>query len=143
MNSELEMNRLWIQEICEDFKEVDQVYQWEDSYGADGQCETASLDFITWALGRQLYHRDEISIAVFVTPRKMNNLFWDGRQETMSYKGHNPEVFLYQEAPHHWYRNGCRWEGHVVVKIGNICIDWTARQFHPSAPFPLIFMMGD
>lgn len=47
--------------------------------------------------------------------------------------------FAYEEAPHDWYLGGCSWPGHVVAKLGPYCIDWTARQFKPGAPFPLIF----
>lgn len=32
---------------------------------------------------------------------------------------------------------GCRY--HCVVKIGKLRIDWTARQFDPQAPVPLIW----
>lgn len=31
------------------------------------------------------------------------------------------------------------WTEHVVVKIGRLRIDWTARQFDPKSPFPLIW----
>jgi hypothetical protein len=29
---------------------------------------------------------------------------------------------------------------HAFVKIGNLCIDWTARQYDPEAPFPKVWL---
>ncbi len=51
------------------------------------------------------------------------------------------DAFAYQDAPHPWYRSGCRHPGHCVAVIGNWLVDWTARQFDPEAPFPLVFQL--
>ena len=37
------------------------------------------------------------------------------------------------------HRDIGQWSGHTVVKIGRLRIDWTARQFDPTAPVPLIW----
>jgi hypothetical protein len=37
-----------------------------------------------------------------------------------------------------WYPD-IAFEGHCVVYTGNVVIDWTARQYNPKAPFPLIY----
>lgn len=47
--------------------------------------------------------------------------------------------FLYSAAPHPYYQNPIEWGGHCVFRVGGWLIDWTARQFDPSAPFPLVF----
>ena len=52
-------------------------------------------------------------------------------------------AFSYRHARHHWYLSGCRWPGHIVARVGDWLIDWTARQFNPVAPFPLVFRMPD
>lgn len=42
---------------------------------------------------------------------------------------------------HSFYSSGCAWNNHVVTKIGQTCIDFTARQFRSAleAPWPLVF----
>lgn len=46
-----------------------------------------------------------------------------------------------ERVPHRWFADGpgqgCL--GHVVAQVGPWFIDFTARQFHPDAPFPLIW----
>lgn len=52
-------------------------------------------------------------------------------------------TFKYTDAPHDWYHGGCNWSGHVCAYIGEWVIDWTARQFKPDAPWPLVFRFSD
>jgi hypothetical protein len=37
------------------------------------------------------------------------------------------------EVPPHGYN------GHTVVYAGGVVVDWTARQYNPKAPYPLVF----
>ena len=37
-----------------------------------------------------------------------------------------------------WYPD-IEFEGHCVVFVEGVVIDWTARQYNPAAPFPLIY----
>ncbi len=92
--------------------------------GADGSCGYATDLFLD--IAEQLLPGAEIDEAHFGPARKI----------TAS------DRYLYNEAPHPWYLSGCKWPGHVVAIVGGWLIDWTARQFDPNAPFPLIFQMG-
>ena len=47
----------------------------------------------------------------------------------------------YDRVRHPWYQKGCRWDGHAVPCVAGWCVDWTARQFDPDAPFPLVFRL--
>jgi hypothetical protein len=39
----------------------------------------------------------------------------------------------------HWYPNK-DFEGHAVVYVGGVVVDWTAKQYDPKAPCPLVFV---
>ncbi len=52
-------------------------------------------------------------------------------------------LYAYTQTPHPWYLDGCNWPGHCVPVVDGWYIDWTARQFDPAAPFPLVFRMGE
>lgn len=52
------------------------------------------------------------------------------------------EIVLDDEHDRHfcpeWYPN-IPFEGHTVVYVEGVVIDWTARQYNGKAPFPLIY----
>ena len=51
--------------------------------------------------------------------------------------------FRYLHTPHRWYRSGCHWDGHVAALVDGWIVDFTARQFDPAAPFPLVFRLDE
>lgn len=122
-----------IKKLCKEFKELDFHYEWEDPCGADGQCIIASLKFNKWLKNKNV----TTSLTVFSTRDEVvrSNGVLD-----MYFGYSNVEVFEFDSPPHHWYINST-WPGHVVSKLDKYFIDWTARQFNPIAPYPLIFSM--
>ena len=97
---------------------------------ADGNCGLAVDIFLDFA--RHLLPEARSDEVYFVAPSRWRK----ARLETRV-----APVYSYRHAPHRWYASGCRWPGHVVAHVGEWLIDWTARQFNPSAPFPLVFRM--
>lgn len=83
---------------------------YEDPARADGACVDASCRFLT-----RTTHEGLEGILV--------DLFFPEDIERFPHK-------LY-------YDNG--YGGHTVVKVGRFWIDFTARQFDPGAPFPLVW----
>lgn len=51
------------------------------------------------------------------------------------------DLYAYEDAPHGWYLGGCEHPGHIVAVLGGWVVDWTARQFVPDAPWPLVFRL--
>lgn len=119
-----------LQDFCDAF--VDEGYAdfWETAEGADGECFEASREFLKF-LDRYGY---QARIILLTDEDEATVLRVESSFRTKAYS--------YQFVPHHWYDNGCRWAGHFVVQVGNVCIDWTARQFDPEAPFPLVYKFG-
>lgn len=111
-----------------------QFSKYQDPGIADGACETASMYFL------QLLE-EEFSKRNLQLPRMFGEVDFISDAKFLGTNGRYN--FMYHHAPHHWYLYGCRWPGHVVARVDDVLIDWTARQFHPLAPFPLIFKWED
>ena len=97
---------------------------------ADGWCEIASINFNS--ICEEVNELWKIRLVAF---SKTSN-----SEEACNWKhryGYN--VYSYDDVDHDWYKFGCNWPGHVISLIGNWAIDFTARQFTPYAPFPLLF----
>lgn len=47
--------------------------------------------------------------------------------------------FHYSKGPPLFHGGLSDHMGHIVVRVGELCVDWTARQFRPDAPFPFVF----
>lgn len=119
-----------LQDFCDAFLDGGYPDFWETAEGADGECFVASKEFLKF-LDR---YGENARIIMFT----------DEAEASVPHieKYFSVKVYPYQRVPHRWYQNGCRWAGHFVVRVGDLCVDWTARQFNPEAPFPLIFEFG-
>lgn len=109
---------------------------------ADGNCGYATDLFLEMVemLHPEMYNPMAEGEIHFTSTRRL------ARQRKYVHPGWGNDdipTFRYTDAPHHWYRNGCEWSGHVCAHVGEWVIDWTARQFRPDAPFPLAFKYSD
>ncbi len=123
-----------LQVACEMFAELHPGFGTPE--GADGVCGYATdlfLEFLAEVLPEQAPPPEMEAEVHFTTGRRAR------REQSLDY---GMPIFAYHDAPHPYYRGGLsKHLGHIVVNLGNICIDWTARQFRPDAPFPLVFRM--
>jgi hypothetical protein len=100
---------------------------------ADGHCGVA-VDIFT-DLASQLLPETQTEEVHFVAHSR-----WHKERHSMLA---GIAVLSYRHARHGWYRGACRWPGHVVARIDDWLVDWTARQFNPNAPFPLVFRFSE
>lgn len=124
--------------LLELFMEIRPRYA--DPYKADGQCAVAADEFRH--LVRQLDLPLKIRDAQFIPDEEIEE---ELEKIHGTDCGCDPEkIFGYGEADHHWYRNGCKWGGHVATIVnGALVVDFTARQFNPDAPWPLVFPLPE
>lgn len=93
-------------------------HQYASPEGADGQCAACSLDF-----NSEL--RDVLG--VYAT--------------TADWYADRRGVDQGQPVPHPWFDNlhESVYRGHTCTLVDGWYIDFTARQFYPEAPYPLIW----
>lgn len=96
---------------------------------ADGACVSAH-DMFTDLVMKMYPNAPSPVEAVFVS------------DPTAPWPDEEPER-AYADAEHDWYLNPIKWSGHTVSRVGDVFIDFTARQFHPDAPFPLVFKLKE
>lgn len=110
------------------------------SRGADGMCGWSHDEFVD-TLSRHLPESVDFRLVhqvTFITDQAWGaSKPWRERQTT--------RFCRVSQAPHNWYDQGCRWHSHAVTRIGNICVDFTARQFKGAeeSPWPLVFELED
>lgn len=102
---------------------------------ADGACELAADIFIEYVS----MHMPTASISEIIFRKKLRKRPIFPNKDSWGVVGCFFQEREYKSVPHKWYSHGCRWPGHMVARVNEWYIDWTARQFHPDAPFPLIF----
>jgi hypothetical protein len=73
-------------------------------------CKAVSEQFVTWACGR-------------------------GLQAEMVQLAGSPD---FADALPEWWLVPADMRLHYVVRVGSVYVDWTARQFDPEAPVPLV-----
>lgn len=98
---------------------------YDSQLGARSNCQVASQRFIEFLREHKVRGADEA--------REVEYAYNTARHYPVKVKFVNRSRPFFLDRP----RGGCFY--HVVVKIGSLRIDWTARQFDPNAPFPLMW----
>lgn len=98
---------------------------WNTTCGAAGNCCFASEDFMDM-LG-------ELGL-----PKNSSKLEWYDLQTDTSWHPSLGQVAMDRARLPFSNIDGCNF--HVAVRIGNVIIDWTARQFDEKAGFPAIWL---
>lgn len=107
------------------FEAIDQFRdahpEWSTQRGALHQCDAASHLFVEFLVINMIAHTNEAVAFDF---------YLDG----MPRKNPDPEMYCLGENESGHLRSS--W--HCIVETKNFFIDWTARQYHQHADFPLI-----
>jgi len=117
--------------VIEDFRTHAKKMRWDDPEVALGNCDTAASSFTNFASNARVRTKtydlsDELDIAALAVLLGME-------QETLKERIAEAEV----EGP------GCNFHQVSVVTLDDgseVTIDWTARQFAPTLPFPIILL---
>jgi hypothetical protein len=116
-----------LEEAIEEFKKL---FAWlEDPKEADGKCGAKSYTFI------QFLKQNGVPEAALA--KDLDYTACTARHHPLK-----PEILTRKQDRYiedYAHRGIGQWCGHTVVKIGRLRIDWTARQYDPEAPFPLIW----
>lgn len=89
-----------------------------------GCCGDVSLEFVDYLLELEIIDKNNRGSECLLCPGAFGD--WE-----------ITELVFQPEWQIKWYPPTCH-ESHMVVRLGNVNIDWTARQFHENAPVPLI-----
>jgi hypothetical protein len=116
--------------------------KYEDPYEADGHCAVAADEFRH--LVRQLALPLNVRDIQFVPDDEADEERRKVADASISMPPPSFRILGYCDPEHSWYANGCKWGGHVAIVINNkICVDFTARQFSPKAPWPLVYPLPE
>jgi hypothetical protein len=129
-----------LRNVVADF--CDENYDLADPEGANGECTAATLLFYEVLIDDHGWDPQWLDLG-----HEKSSWWWAGSTHPWDECLGSLEEDIGPKAPHdYYYNNG--WNGHVCVCVSEktldrggqtYFIDFTARQYSPKAPFPLIW----
>jgi len=106
-------------------------FEYANPKKAKGKCSSATFAFHNLLVDHKILHPPALKGTPAQKTKRIAKWIEDSIWDLVLDDEHDRYI-----APE-WYPNLS--EGHTVNFVEGVVIDWTARQYVPNAPFPLIF----